>query len=435
MNGFPVKKPTRTVALALILVSVLIARTGILLAEPPPQDPVVARVEMKLVDQEQVIDVIEQGDLLTVLEERDDDYVILTHNGSKGAVAKVNAVRIPESLDIYTDLIKRNPKEGRFYTLRASAHWSLGKSDEALKDFDRAIELGYDAAHAYSSRGLFFAAKGEYEKAIKDYDEAFKRDPDDVGPLVNRAAVRMAQGDFAKAIADYNAVLSKREDDIAILHQRAIAHKASGDLEKATDDFASILKLDPKDFRAAMGRGYIRFQQKRHDDAVQDFATAIELNPKDAVAWNNRGYNLAQLGKQKEALADYEKAIELAPEYALALQNIAWLLATAEDESLRDPPRAVKMAKAACELSNYQSVGDLSALAAALAADGKHDEAVGWQEKVVAAVDERYKMFARKTLQRYENGRGFVIDPIAAEKAEQASAEKAAVDDPTRRGE
>jgi len=82
---------------------------------------VVARVEMKLTSGDDVVDVIEKGDLLTVAEERDDAYIILTHTGKRGAVAKVNAVKVAESGEIYTDLIQRNPKEGRFYTLRASA--------------------------------------------------------------------------------------------------------------------------------------------------------------------------------------------------------------------------------------------------------------------------------------------------------------------------
>ena len=392
-------------------------------AEQSFNEPVVARVEMKLVDGEKVIDVIEKGDLLTVVKEREKDYVILTHDGAKGAVAKVNAVRVIESLDIYSELIRDNPKEGRYHTLRASAHWAMGKPDNAIADFDRAIELGYKEAHAYASRGLFYAATGKHDKAIADYNEALQIDPEDLGPMVNRAAVHMAKGEFAKAIEDYTEVLKKREGDTSILHQRAIAFKAAGKTDEAAADFTAILKSNPKDFRAVMGRGYLKFQEKDHEGAIEDFGAALKLNPKDAVAWNNRGYNRAQLGKHTEALKDYEKAIELSPKYALALQNIAWLLATVDEKELRDPKRAVEMAKRACKQSDYQSIGDLSALAAALAANKQFDEAVGWQEKVVAAVDDRYKMFARKTLERYEAKKPFVLDPIQAEKDEAAAAE------------
>ncbi len=393
---------------------------------PPLDEPVVARVEMKLAVNEEVVDVIEKGDLLTVVEEREDDYVILTHDGTTGAVDKVNAVRIAESGDIYTDLIERNPNEGRYYTLRASAWWALGNAERAMEDFDKAIELGYNEAHAYTSRGLFHAEMGEFDKAIADYNEAIEINAEDLSPIINRAAVYMSLGQYMKAVEDYTTVLEERKGATSLLHQRAIALKAAGKLEQAVADFQSILEAKPDDYTAVMGLGYLRFQQKEYEQAIEGFAKAIELNPKDAVAFNNRGYNRHQLGEFAAVLEDYDEAIRLAPKYALALQNRAWSSATASDESFRDPPVAVASAKQACELTNHEAVGDLSALAAALAADGKFDEAVGWQEKVVELVATPYKDFAKKNLLRYQDERHFAADPDKANEEEQAAAEREA---------
>ena len=86
----------------------------------------------------------------------------------------------------------------------------------------------------------------------------------------------------------------------------------------------------------------------------------------------------------------------------------------------------MESAKKACELSNYESVADLSALAAALAADGKFSEAVGWQEKVVDSLAKPYQEFARKNLQRYQDERPFAADPDKANAEEKAAAEKQA---------
>ena len=149
----------------------------------------------------------------------------------------------------------------------------------------------------------------------------------------------------------------------------------------------------------------------------------MELNRDDPVAWNNRGYNRYQLGKAAEALEDYDKAIELAPTYGLAHQNRAWLLATADDQTLRDPEAAIASAKRACDLSSYNSIGDLSALAAALASNGDFETAVGWQEKVVEVAPEAVKTFAEKILDRYREGKPYVTDPLAAETAEREAAE------------
>lgn len=388
--------------------------------------PVVARVEMKLVDSEDVIDVIEKGDLLTVLEEREDDYVIVTHDGTKGAVDKNNAVRVAESVQIYSELIDNSPKEGRFRTLRASAWWALGKSEKALEDFNEAIELGYKEAHAYSSRGLFHAAAGRHDEAIADYNKAIEIDPDDNGALINRAAVNLTKGDQEEAIRDYTTAIERAPENLGLLHQRAIAYKAAGKLEDAKRDFSTLIEADPKDTRAVMGRGYIFFQQNDHEKAVEDFSAAVELTPNDPVAWNNRGYNRLQIKEYEGALADYAKAVELAPTYALALQNQAWALATVPNEKLRDAKKAIQSAEAACKLSNYEAVGDLSALAAAFAADGKFETAVGWQEKVVAKVSEQYKEFANKILDRYKNERAFAVDPDKANQEDDARAESEA---------
>ena len=126
-------------------------------------DPVVARVEMRLAEDGKVVDVIERGDLLTVVEEREEDYVIMTHDGAKGAVDKVNAVKIPEAVPIYSDLIARNPNEGRYYTLRASSYWALRKNDKAIEDFDRAIDLAMkNRTHSSAEAVLCVTGKARF---------------------------------------------------------------------------------------------------------------------------------------------------------------------------------------------------------------------------------------------------------------------------------
>jgi tetratricopeptide (TPR) repeat protein len=395
-------------------------------AGQPFSDPVVARAEMKLAIDEKVVDVIEKGDLLTVLDETDDGLLIRTHDGTEGLIERVNAVKIAESGEIYTDLIQRNPNVGRYYTLRASAWWELGKSEKALEDFDKAIELGYTKAHAYTSRGLFHAEMGDYAKAVADYDEAIKLDPKDIAPLINRASLKLNQREFDAAIDDYTLALEKMPKSQSLLHQRAIAYKAAGKPEEAIADFDAILKENPN-YRAAInGRGYIHFQQQEFKKAVEDFTTAVGLNPKDAVAWNNRGFNRHQLGHNIEALEDYDKAISLAPKYAQALQNRAWLLSIVDDEDVHDPKSAIESATEACELTNYESLFNLSALAAALAADGEFDKAVGWQEKVIEMSADEQKDFAEKTLVRYQSERPYALDPDQANAEEKEAAEQEA---------
>jgi tetratricopeptide (TPR) repeat protein len=51
------------------------------------------------------------------------------------------------------------------------------------------------------------------------------------------------------------------------------------------------------------------------------------------------------------ALADYSKSLDLNPQNLRTLNNLAWLLATCPDLKLRDPKRAVELAKEAVEMA------------------------------------------------------------------------------------
>jgi tetratricopeptide (TPR) repeat protein len=390
-------------------------------------EPMVSRVELRLTIGEKEVDVIERGDLVTILEDRGERFLVRTFRGVKGVVEKVNLLSLAESVEVYDELIKSQPEVGRLYTLRAGAQWARGAGEAALKDFDEAIRLGYDTANAFSSRALFLAATGEHQKAVADFSEAMKKGEKTEANYINRAASHMQLNQLDDAIADYSEALALNEKNAGILQQRATAYKVKGDLEKAIEDFSKAIELAPKFIPAIMGRGYIYFQQGDHSKAIEDFSKVIELNNRASVAYNNRGYNWQLMGKEKEALVDFEKSVELEPEYALAHQNLAWLLATCNDKTLRNPKRAIESATKACELNQYNDLSDMAALAASHAAAEQFDLAIGIQEKIVERAPQEQKSLAKKLLELYKENKPF--DP---QVGSETSAGKSSLETPSK---
>jgi hypothetical protein len=100
---------------------------------------------------------------------------------------------------------------------------------------------------------------------------------------------------------------------------------------------------------------------------------------------------------------------------ASSLNSFAWRMATAADETMRDPLEAERLARAAIELGG-RSAQYLDTLAAARAAQGKYDEALALQLEAIqlaAGTREESSAYANRAI-LYQNRRPYVT----AKKAE-----------------
>jgi len=63
-------------------------------------------------------------------------------------------------------------------------YWLMDCVDEALAEFNRAIELDPSDASYYAARGQAYQAMGRNEEALADYDRAVELDPSYQPPTV-----------------------------------------------------------------------------------------------------------------------------------------------------------------------------------------------------------------------------------------------------------
>ncbi|MDP6629357.1 MAG: hypothetical protein QGH29_00040 [Kiritimatiellia bacterium] len=156
--------------------------------------------------------------------------------------------------------------------------------------------------------------------------------------------------------------------------------------------------------------------------AIEHLALAIRALPEHAVAHNNMALALGVLGRYREATLaaraairlnqgasrnymtlalllvhqgdfaaatdHYRQAIELSPPPHLALNLLlGWILATAPDASLRDGAEAEQLAMTALTATHARTVRGLDVLAAALAEQGRFDEALTRLDQALSLID------------------------------------------------
>jgi Zn-dependent protease with chaperone function len=131
---------------------------------------------------------------------------------------------------------------------------------------------------------------------------------------------------------------------------------------------------------------------------IEDHPGNLELHLSLAMVYQ-------KLGKYRKAVETYERVISLDPDSSLALNNLAWLLATAEDEAMRDSKRALDLAERAVALE--RSAMYLDTLAEAYFVNGMTEEAIATIKQAITAAEgsrEYYENQLRKFEGKQDSG-------------------------------
>jgi tetratricopeptide (TPR) repeat protein len=119
-----------------------------------------------------------------------------------------------------------------FY-LRAQGYWLrvMGRLEEALPIYNRAIELDPRHVEGYDYRAVVFQRLGNNDRAIADWGMANRIDPTYAAAYYRRGYLYQTMGDIARAKEDYNSSLALPAKD-------RIAEWAQGEARDRLDELA-----------------------------------------------------------------------------------------------------------------------------------------------------------------------------------------------------
>ena len=254
----------------------------------------------------------------------------------------------------------------------AAEKLGAGDYDGAIAHATEAIRLMKAPAEAFRLRGDAYLFKGDPEKAIADYTESIRLAPTRAGAYAGRARAYMLNNDIVRALADCT----------------------------------EAVRLAPNDPDGYCSRGVLCYQKRDYDQAIADFREALRLSPNLELAYYELGLCDAAKGDYEAAIGHFTKRLEFPRPSPLAHNMLAWILATAPKDAVRNGAKALEHARKACELTKWAEADFLDTLAAAYAELGQFDEAVKWEKKAlesqgikdlsIEAAHERLKLYEQR---------------------------------------
>ena len=143
--------------------------------------------------------------------------------------------------------------EAQTVTAHGQALMRSGKTEEALDDFNRAIELDPHNAQALYARGLIHQGEKQHQLAIDDFTQANGLTPQLAEPLLARAISYLALDKAKEAAVDLDEAVEADPQNGQIWSVRGQAYERLGDRTKAADSYSRAIGLRPRDEAARNG--------------------------------------------------------------------------------------------------------------------------------------------------------------------------------------
>lgn len=188
----------------------------------------------------------------------------------------------------------------------------LGRYEEALACYDRALALNEREAIAWSNKGVTLKKLGRVEEAIACYDQAIELYPAWAVIWSNKGlALGEGVGKWGKALECYDRALELDPHRAEFWYNKGLALKVLGFLQEAIVHYDRALELNPRYVEAWCNKGSALVGQRKYEEAIRCLDHALTLNLRLAPAWFNKGTALALSGRPREALVYFKEAQRL----------------------------------------------------------------------------------------------------------------------------
>ncbi len=218
---------------------------------------------------------------------------------NKGVIA-YNENDLPAAISLYKKAIMIYPEAQTHFNL-ACAYEKTGNDEQAVLEFNKAIEKDPECKPAYKALAAIYASREDYEQA-----EA----------CLNRLKLLGGQ-DTGREFRDI------KHEQVVRLYNQGVRFFDLHQEEKALDSFLEVIALDTSFARAYKAAADIYFKQGKLRKALRYYKQGIALRGQDADTFNSMGIIFMRLEDYHTAIMYFRKACRMDADNLDYMYNLA----------------------------------------------------------------------------------------------------------------
>ncbi len=190
---------------------------------------------------------------------------------------------------VYTEAIEAGDNVSVAYANRCIANGALGENEAAVADCTESLRLAgaepddehYKRWEVLNNRGVAYLGQRKYDEAMADFDSALEMQPEYADAYANRGRAHYEREEYEAAIADLDQAVEHDGELAQAYGNRGLAYEGLGDDELASADYTRAIELS-QDPQAYFNRGMLRYTLGQFDDAYEDFRLVVEHSDTDS---------------------------------------------------------------------------------------------------------------------------------------------------------
>ena len=218
-----------------------------------------------------------------------------------------------------------DPNYGDALNLMALLSLQSGQYELAAEWASRAIMQSAES-HYFLSLGTIRRRQGRLEEALRAFDRAVQLKPDSAECWRNFGNVLVDLNLLEQAVLSFQHALKYDATDWEAAERCGCVLFQLGKSEEALAYLGLAEQLQPNSAEAPQMRGLAFYNLKRFEDAAAAMRRAQVLDPNNPDICNNLGVFLQRLGREADSLPWFDRAIKNRPDLLAAYTNKAHAL-------------------------------------------------------------------------------------------------------------